>query len=93
MLERFTVFKSLHSFHIGVVFNLSKLSIFHQNIWVLFMSFIQYFENIFFLSGTPCFLLPLFTEKREIISTETNNSELPITKIYTDQSHEKLQFL
>lgn len=88
MLERFPVFKSLHNFHIRVGFNLSKLNVFYQNIRVLFMSFIQYFENFFFFGlELLAFHYHFLLKKRKITSTETSNSEFPITKIYTDQSY------
>lgn len=65
MLERFPVFKSLHNFHIRVGFNLSKLNVFYQNIRVLFMSFIQYFENFFFLVWNSLLFITTFYWKKE----------------------------
>lgn len=68
-------------------FNLSMLNTFQQHTWASVMAFIQYFESLVLLPGTPCFALLLLTEKQKETFTETKNNEFLIARIYTDLSH------
>lgn len=63
------------------------LNTFQQHTWASVMAFMQYFESLVLLPGTPCFALLLLTEKQKETFTETKNNEFLIARIYTDLSH------